>query len=279
MECQACQYELLAAADPGQPSAEARDHLAGCTACQEWQRQLLRIEGNVWRIPVPPTQAKEVLLRRLLAEPAPRPQPVTLPLRRRPWRLPAIAAGLAAAALLLACGIWLGNFLSRSLRPGHLPPQAKGPATPPSRKPAATDKKAPAPSPLLARILALDLTLAEAATPRQRLETLAALADELQSETQAVAREPDAAKDLKALARLYEKVVRDGIVARANSVPAADRQAVLAPIADHLGRTRRQARELADRSRPDAAQPLLQIAAAAEAGDRQLHQLMQEATP
>jgi hypothetical protein len=277
MQCPTCQNELLAATNPGQPSPEAAEHLAGCPACQEWQRQLLLIERNVSRIPVPTTQTKEVLLRRLVSEPVPVRQPATLPLPRRSWRMPAIAvAGLVAAVILIACGIFLGNFLSRSLRPGGPAPLAKRrePASTTSRKQTTTVRKgpaAPAPSPLLARILACDVTLAEAGTPRQRLESLASLADALQGETRAVAKEAGGAKNLPTLARLYEKVVRDGIVARAGTVPAAERPAVLMPIAERLRRTTREVREMAGRSGP-----LLQIAAVAEAGDRQLRKLMEE---
>jgi hypothetical protein len=295
MKCRACQNELLVTADPAQPSPEAAEHLAGCPACREWQRQLLRIERNVARIPVAPSRTKESFIRRLAQDAALPAPPPTLPLPARRWPLSAVgAAGLVAAGLLIACGIFLGNFLARSLQsPGpseqagasqkagptsrESPAPRKGPAGQTARE----NKAQPAPpvaSPLLARLLACDLTLAEAKTPHQRFEALASLAEELQGETRALAQEAGA-EDLRALARLYEKVVQDGIVAQGRRLPAGQRRAILGPIATRLVRTRRDLRELASRSGPGSSGALLQIAAAADAGGQSLRQLLREETP
>jgi hypothetical protein len=286
MKCEACQHLLLTIARPDEPPGEAAQHLAECPACQEWHRQLLRIESNVHRIPVPHSRGRERLLQKILeVEPSqPWPTaPATVPLRRRSrWHVTALgAAGLVAAAVLIACGIFLGNVLSRSLRPAAEPsPLAKGPLpkTPADKH---QEEKMPAgqapASPLLARLLAHDLDLAEARTPRQRVETLAALADELKEETSALAQVagPD---DLRDLARLYRKVVREGVVARAHSLPASQRRAVLEPIAERLQRTGRDFHQLARASR-QAGDPLRQIADAATDGDSSLRNLMKEATP
>jgi hypothetical protein len=303
MKCQACQTELLAAADPERPSREVAEHLAGCPVCQEWQRQILLIERSVSRIPAPPSRACEALVQRLLQPAGPPAAPAAylppaLPRPRSRWRLPTLGvAGLVAAALLIACGILLGNYLARSIPPADLSPQAQAPEEAAAlQKPADTRKTnkqgivvlAPAPaakkeppapaSPLTARLLACDLALAEADSPGKRLEALVALADELQGETKALA-DAAGAEDLRTLARLYEKVIREGIVPGAGSVRAGERRAVLGPIASRLVRTRRDLRELARRSGPTSAGPLLQIAAAAEVGGRRLRDLMREGTP
>ena len=73
-KCRACRNDLLSVADPGRPSPAAAAHLAGCPACQEWQRRLLVIEKDVARALIPPPRAREAFLQRLLEEAAP---PVT----------------------------------------------------------------------------------------------------------------------------------------------------------------------------------------------------------
>jgi hypothetical protein len=293
MKCRTCQHSLLMSGDPELPSREVADHLRECPTCREWQRRLLRIEGNVARIPVPPSRAKEALVRQLLEPDVVLPTPPAIvPLRRRPWGKIALGAGgLAAAVLLVVGGIFLGQLLSRALRPGTSPPVARAPeerspprkkapgpvlSTEPEKKPAAEPPR-PAPT-LMARVLACDLKLAEAKSPRQRVEILAALADELQGETRAVAGVAGT-KELQELAQLYEKVVRDGVVARALRLPAAERRQVLEPITEQLSRTRRDLRMLARAERREAAEPLRLIAAAARDGDSRLRALMEEGKP
>jgi hypothetical protein len=281
MKCRTCRQHLLTSDNPALPAREVADHLSGCPDCREWQRRLLRIEDIVARIPVPPSQPPELLLRRILGQQA---APPALPARPRSRWLVLGGAGLAAAAVLIATGIFLGDWLARTVRRG--PHRSEGPA-PLARvpqkqaRPAQKDRAPAGPAvadPLVARLLACDLNLAQADTPRQRVENLAALADELQGETRALAdvAGPD---DLRALAGLYERVVRDGVVARAGSLPAAERRPVLAPIADRLERTRRDLQELARAARPASADTLRQLAEAAGAGDSRLRALMGEQTP
>ena len=87
------------------------------------------------------------------------------------------------------------------------------------------------------------------------------------------------AKDLETLARLYGQVVGDGLVKRAGTLPVEQREQVLRPIRQRLARAEREAGALADTAAADAAAPLRQIAAVAQAGDQKLRALMEEATP
>jgi hypothetical protein len=278
MHCHLCQNELLSSARPDQPSPEVSHHLAECPACQEWHRQLLRIEANVPRIPVPASNARDRLLR-IIRNVDPAPVPIRrLSVRPSRWRMPAMgAAGLVAAAVLIACGIFLGNFLSHSLRQPGPPEQAVKPQPKPAAKNPAGDAELPG-GPLLARLLNCDVNLAEADTSRQRVEALAALADELKEETRALARVA-AKDDLQGLARLYEKVIADGVVAHARNLPMSERRPILGPIADRLRQTQHDLQKMAQGSRPASAEPLQQIAAAAQSADGRLRDLMQEATP
>jgi hypothetical protein len=295
MKCSACKRQLLRSENPALPARDLAEHLASCDACREFNRRLQRIEGNVAMIPVWPTRAKQAFIEKLLQPTAPPGPPATLPLARpRRWRkLVLRAAGVAAALALAVAGVLLGNFLSQSLQsptPSRLakgseksgPPHAKAPGTlkqadEPKKGPG--DKALPDPvpnvPPLMARLMACDLKLAEAENPRQRVEALAALADELQGETRILAGSAGS-KDLKGLARLYERVIREGVVARARGLPAEQRRPVLRPIADRLERTRRDLQELAREEGPASAEPLRQIAAAAREGSNHLQVLMEE---
>jgi hypothetical protein len=271
MNCDRCQRRLLSAEDPVLPSLEVQAHLAGCPDCQAWQRQLLLIERSVPRIPIPRSAGKSRLLVRLFqgaSEPsqptAPAPAPTPAPPRR--WRfLSPRLAGVAAAILLVVCGYLLGSLLSRSF---HQPP-ATGPQAADAQPVRA----------LVARLIECDLRLAEADTPRKRVEALTDAAEALDAETRALsaAADPD---DLKELAQLYDQVVRDGVVPRARDLPRGQRRQVLDPIVAQLARTEQEANQLAGRATPAAAASLRLLAAAAGHGDRQLRALMnEEATP
>src|SRR5262249_45340372 len=135
-----------------------------------------------------------------------------------------------------------------------------------------------APRTLVSRLMDCDLRLAEADSPRKRVEALADLADALHSETRAVT-SVAGADDLGALATMYEQVIRDGVVPRARALPAGQRKGVLDPIVSRLSQAERDVRQLAGKADAAAARPLLAMAAAAGAGDRQLRALMGEDTP
>src|SRR5260370_10791833 len=115
MNCAHCQRQLLE--ENSGPEVEA--HLADCLACGQWHKMLRQIESHVPLLPVPDSPRKLQLQEELIHEPV--PAAATIPLRppsprpfiRIPWRQLAVAAGgLAAAAVLIACGIFLGNMLS-----------------------------------------------------------------------------------------------------------------------------------------------------------------------
>jgi hypothetical protein len=279
----------MATEKPDFPALEVQAHLAVCLACREFQRQLLRVEANVPRIPVPPTAAKARLLQQILQQPAAPMRPVV---SRPPevtgrWRSGLAWAGIAAAAVvLIAFGIWLGNWLSAPSDRGVSPPVAKGPdpmpKPPPDPFPRKDNKKPPAGAPdksLVARLMAADLKLAEAETPRQQVEALAELADALQSETRLLSKSAPAA-ELNKLAALYKQVLHDpkGLVHKARDLardlPMEDRQKVLEPIATQLTKTKRDAEQLA-KTAPKSADALRVIAAAARDGDAELRALLQ----
>jgi len=261
MTCDVCQRRLLASKAPADPGPEVRAHLGSCPECARWHRSLVQIERNVSRLPVPTTHARQPLLARILGqtEPAPAPPPapvLALPWWRKPFALRAMVA--AAAGFLITCGVILGLMLMHR----------RGPETP-------LAEMADPDQDLVARLAGCDVRLAEADTPQKRVEALAELADALRQEGQALRGADGGRAELTEVAGLYERVIREGVVPRARTLPADERRAVLDPIVKRLGQAEQEARALA---RGPAAEPLLQIAAAARAGDRELRKLL-EATP
>src|SRR5947208_5318956 len=116
MKCQQCQRRLLCVEKPASAELAVDAHLAECAVCREFQRHLLQIEANVRRLPVPPSNKKERFLERIrgqhvqgLERPA-QVATVSVPLPTRRWR-PRVAwvSLTAAAVVLVAFGLWLGN--------------------------------------------------------------------------------------------------------------------------------------------------------------------------
>jgi hypothetical protein len=250
-----------------------RAHLAGCPACRRWQRQLLRLERHVPLLPVPPSQAKERLLGELLSQPEPAPAAAPTPILPHPWgegreggpsvplpripwwRRPLVVriSGAAAAAVLIACGILFGRALTR-----QEPVVAEAPL---------------AEQDLVIRLVDCDARLAETDSPSQRVQALADVADALRRESDALRRANGGEDELREVARLYAKVIREGLVARARTLPRDERRQVLDPIVNRLARAEREARQQAARA-ASASEPLLQIADAARDGAHALREVV-----
>jgi hypothetical protein len=271
MKCSVLQRQLLELERPDHPPIELLTHLARCPACRAWQRHLLQLETDVRQLPMPASTTRDDFLRRLLigtsaSTPGPEPIPElapppdlptpergTLPLRsfrpplgrrERGVRKLALATGLAAGLLLFVLG-WTAWLL---------------PTNPLDTKQA--NSKQPAPDPLLAALVKHNLHLAATAKPRERVETLAALAEELHGEMRSLAH-AGTAEDLKTLAALYEKVVRQGVLEQAGRLPAGQRQQVLKPIAGRLSLVSNEAEQLATEVAADRVEALQSMAKAA----------------
>jgi len=219
MTCHDCREKLLRTLDPSMPSTEVAAHVAECDDCRQYQQDLLRIESNIARIPVPPSRGPEAfksILRQLAtAEPVMSPIPT---LSRRSRRPLAWAMTVLAASVLVAVGIyWSMN------RGGQDDQQiAKQPPVPIKDQPAT----------YVAQLLDCNLSLAEDASPRQKAKAVAALTNLIQD---AMESKPGNAP-LQALAKMHHDTLFAGLLPIAQRMPPAEREEALAPIIDDLVR-------------------------------------------
>jgi hypothetical protein len=260
MNCEKCQRRLLASERPEEPAGELLGHLASCSACRDYQQQLLQLERALGGLPVPSSvAAKERTMRQILSEPLVR-QPV-LPdqhhggqLKDRGLRKMAVAFALAASLLIFALGWW--SWPHDNHRAGQ--------------------EVAHTPDPLGPRIKNRADRLAKASTPRERVEVLAELTQDLQDEGKALADngEIDA---LKLLVKFHQDVVDKWLVNHAQSLPAAERRQVLEPITSRMLRSVQTLRDKANGlASPEAKEQLDIMARVATDGDLRLRALLQE---
>jgi hypothetical protein len=300
MNCQQCQSRLMSSEKPEFPSFEVDAHLAECLSCREFQRQLVFLESQIGRVPVPPSRTKTRLLEQLLQYP-----PASPALTRRAgsvsqgrqfgsdsprsWfagRWLEVAVGLAAAVVLIVCGLWIGNMLSRSSstqadssqqaqieEPAPLPSPSTGKLQDPLKN-NGHKSSYPKGKTLVAKLMDCDLKLAQAQTPRQRVEALAELATLLHRETTDLSQSAGLA-ELNKLAALYRQVIQDGMLPQARELPMEERREVLPGVTAQLVQVQREAQQTA-RNTPRSAEALRLIAAAAHDGDAHLRELMSE---
>jgi hypothetical protein len=238
MNCQAAQRRMFAALDSQRTSDEVRAHLAYCGECRDLQALLVRTERQVPCLPVPRSRAGERFIRKFLEDSEPPPE------SERPRQAPSTrdsdhatsSAGLewarvqakslaATAAMFSVCSL-AGWWLQATAEVQPLPPLTNQPIPQP-----------------LGDLAHHDRRLAAATTAGARVEILADLADELHESI--LGRIDESGLDhLAALVRLYDRVVRDGIVAQARAVPAPELGVIVHSVGNRLALASRQARDI-----------------------------------
>jgi hypothetical protein len=252
MRCKEAYVCLLAAQKPDAPPAEVREHLARCAACRQRQLRLLSLEAEIRSFPQP-EEALDSRLRfqeqldRLPALPdfVEPPAVVAAPARQR-WRLWSIL-GLTACLALVFGLAWIishpagfqGTFVTAPQRaaPGGLAEAA------------------------VARILERNLQLAAAGSSKQQLAVLGDIAAELRAEACRLAREGPV-EDVLLVGGLYERVVCQGLVRRAKTLPAAEREVLIAGLVRQLEQSALEADRAAAAALPGAAEGLRNLASA-----------------
>ncbi|HEV3145122.1 MAG TPA: hypothetical protein VGZ47_14630 [Gemmataceae bacterium] len=260
MKCKHAQKTLLATSGRRKLSAEVQEHVAECARCRQWKTKLTAIDRGVFLIPTPSgTDAKNAFLAEFLHEPVIEPSPgwkLKLPGTR--WQQ--ALAGIAAAVVLVLA------FSGVLKREHHIPVASSSPA-----------------DPLLAKVMERNLTLATTDSATKRVQTLSDLADDLDGQTRQLALVAHA-DDLQTLAKLYDEVLKAGIVKQAGEIRLEDRQKVLQPIAEQLFKASKRTEELAKKM-PDKAEPLKLMARSADEANQKLLKLIktevaaQEANP
>jgi hypothetical protein len=263
MNCPVIRRRLLASESPDRPDADLQRHLDDCPACRAWQRRLAAVERQLPLLPAPPTTAKARLLEQIWsAAPPPLPRPLLPPVSPHAWRASprdrarqklALAFALAATLLVLALGFWAW-------------PRPSAPTSSPAEAYYA-DLEAHR-----------DRLLRAAATPRERVESLAALADRVCREANGLARTAEVER-LDVLARFYDRLVREDLPAQARALSAQERPEVLEEVRRRLTWAESDVqRQLAEPRTPAAAAgPLQTIARAARDGHDRLGELLREA--
>jgi hypothetical protein len=266
MNCAIVRQRLLGSERPDKPGPEESRHLATCATCHAWLRRLVRLERKIAELHVPACSVPSTLLEQI-NEPATTsrakaPQPPG-PLVRPPLQPSAemrsvrevgrqklaLAFSLAATLALFTLAWW---------------------AWPP--RPPEKTVEGPSVSQYQTR---LRNSLLPARTPQERIEVLAALADEFLAEARASADNP---AQIAVLAGDYERLVQTDLFEEARAVPAPDRPRVLYPIARRMQEAEKAALELAaswDTRHAEAAKSLRAIAASAREADRRLRRLVQ----
>jgi hypothetical protein len=260
MKCKHAQKTMLATSGRRKLSAEVLEHVADCARCKQWKSKLTAIDRGIFLIPTPSgAEAKAAFLAEFLHEPEIVPSSGWM-LKLPGTRWQQALAGIAALVLVVLA------FSGVLKRERNIPVASTS----------ATD-------PLLAKVMERNLTLATADTATKRVQTLSDLADDLDGQTRQLALVAHA-DDLQTLAKLYDEVLKAGIVKQAGEIRLEDRPKVLEPIADRLFKASQQEQQLAQEM-PDKAGPLKQMAQAADEANQKLRKLMktevaaQEANP
>jgi hypothetical protein len=248
MKCSQAVAWLFTTRAASPPPVAVRRHLKRCRKCCRRRRRLVRLEAEAARLPLPAANAAAKA--RFLDRVAQLPVPIRPAAPRRRW-LPLLTA--TAAALLL--GFALGVGLPRPGQPD------------PSRPPLLADKHLD--ERMLPRLIDLNLQLAQSSDPAKQLDVLAKMAGELRTEAIRLARS-GAPDELPLLITLHDRLVRRGLVSRAQALPAADRPALLAPLAQALRGGQAEVEQATQQLPPALADLLRPLGVTAETGARQL---------
>jgi hypothetical protein len=249
MTCDDIRDRLLALPDPGRLPLDLRPHLADCGRCRAALAAVAEVDSLVARLPVPAGAAKAAFLARFDEPP---PIIVLAPAPRRPSRLRWQHAAGLAAGVCLAVGGWIAS------RPGPVVVRV-GPR-----------------HDLLQKEVRHVVALTKAETATDRMGIWADAATDFQGEMK-VLHQVAAEYDLDALAKMFGRVVDDGVVAQARKLPPflnpQERREKLTAAGDKLAAVEADAAALAGTARPAAKQYLERMVRTAKAGKETLKKL------
>jgi hypothetical protein len=274
MTCDTARNRLMGLPDPAAVPAALASHLQACPGCQAWHQLLSRVEGAIVALAPPASsgRAKQKLIEQFRgaapsvptpASKARKSKPLPVPsatVQPAPERRPSVGerlarlwpASLVAAALLVGVLVW-SSFRGKTDGP--------------------TMVAAP-PDPFLEKMVMAKVKLDTAPDRAGRLAVLDGLATDIRSEAKAISMITPGA-EMDSLARMYDRVVTDGLVAHARDLPAPERRAKLDKYIQHLAEAEQEANQLAAAAPPGSDRPLREIAKSAEKGRIALSKMMQ----
>jgi hypothetical protein len=284
MTCETTRHRLLHCERPDRPPADVQPHLAECAACRAWQRRLTRVEQQLGEAPVPSSAPPADLMRQILQGPPPLParssDQNSLSGGGAPWWVahPNADRGLAPivdrtrpdaarrlgdrgrqkVALAFALTLGLAVF---SLCWGLC---SHNPADKIATQVAQED-----------RATRFEMRYLLARTPKERVHLLADYADELQRTARGLADNPDTG-DLRAVAALYSRIVRDRLPDDARALAREDRDVVKTIVA-RLEAIESPLEQLSGQAAVAARAPLGDMAQATRYGRARLLELLRDA--
>jgi len=252
MKCEACQNAILASERPTRPTAEVREHLAGCAACQTVQKKAARLDDLLTRLPAPDAfRAKAKLMAKLNQSTLAVPSSRVLWIRK--WLLNPIP-GVAALVVLGVGGFFYFN--------------KKAPQPEMAQKPRHE---------LLTKEMGNVVRLAKADSAPDRLQVWTEWATDIRGETRDLYKVAQA-DELGSLARMYDRAVTDGIVKQAKMLPQhmdiEEKQKLLKTADAKLAEAGAEAERLLAEAPPQAQKPLKQIVETSREGRKQLEPIM-----
>jgi hypothetical protein len=256
MNCETIQNRLLALAVATEPTADVREHVAGCPACQAVQSKAVRLDRLLAQLPAPSSElARDTFVEQVLAEgPIIRSIPV-LPSSvgsgtfRNVGNMfrsvsPKLLSGLAAGVLVTLGGVW---FLTRPKQPVIEPELAEKPK-----------------HELLARSVKHHVELSRSRTAPERLTIFAKWSADVTAEAKDVYKAANR-EELSKIASLYESTVNNGIVEQAKQLEERpERLDRLRAAISLLNTTSAETTSLAAEAPPDAQAAFKRMATAAD---------------
>ena len=255
MNCDAAQRRLLSGERLDRPTDDVRRHLNGCPACRLLSRRLVQVERQIGLLPVPQSPAKDAFVRRFRRSIAPvvlhGPIPWPTPVKERGLRKLSLAVAIAAVLAVFAIGLWSW--------PHHYdPPTPTGPTW------------------LVQAHDRIDNARGRP-TPRERVETLSAVATDLRNQARTMTLAGNV-EDLASLTTLYSELVDDDLLAHARALSPAERGVILKDVADNLVRAESDfSRLAASPANAAMAESLHRLALAAGDGGRHIRDLLKGA--
>ena len=282
MNCATTRSRILALADPSSLPEPLLTHLDGCAACSTWHRLAVQVERVVANLPVPVSEGngKRRLLSKFQDSPAPVATRKKTPSRTaKPGKIieisPAAKAAIRPAKPRQPLGERLARLWPAGLVAAAILVGAVSWAIYKSKSKDTTVASNPGPDPMLREVVAAKVKLDTAHSAADRVEVLSTLADTLHDEARALSKVTPG-DNMAALARMYEQVVRDGLVPQARAMSAEERRTKLPAFKEKLVKAEQEANRLAAEAPVGSDRPLKEMAETAKSGRIELAKLIQE---